>query len=62
MDPMNPRPGDTFLHHRWITGSPKAGTAQPELCTVTRVTRTTVWYSGHRISRADFPNIVKTGK
>lgn len=38
------RRGDQFEHARQITGSPKAGTARPDVCTVTRVTATAVYY------------------
>ena len=39
-----PKAGMTFNHARFIQGSPKAGTARPDVCTVTRVTKTTVYY------------------
>jgi hypothetical protein len=36
--------GMRFEHARQITGSPKAGTAQPVVMRITRVTRTGVYY------------------
>lgn len=36
--------GARFEHNRLIIGSPKAGTARPEVCTITRVTAHSVWY------------------
>lgn len=39
--------GQRFEHARLIIGSPKAGTARPEVCTITRVVnnpRPRVWY------------------
>jgi hypothetical protein len=36
--------GDTFAHPRFIQGSPKAGTARPDVCTITRIARGTVYY------------------
>jgi hypothetical protein len=36
--------GSTFEHARLITGSPKAGTARPDVCRVTKITKTTVYY------------------
>lgn len=39
--------GQQFEHARFIVGSPKAGTARPDVCTITRVaTKPTprVWY------------------
>jgi hypothetical protein len=61
-----PRRGMLFLHRRQIRrdSSPKSpGGAIPEVCTVTRVTVTSVWYrnsTGFRsvTTRADFPGIV----
>ena len=41
---MIPKPGQRFEHSRYIIGSPKAGTARPDVCTVTRVTALTVYY------------------
>lgn len=65
MSPKAPRRGDTFLHARRITGSPKAGTARPVEMTVTRVTATTVYYrpsdggSCWSVGRDAFPASVK---
>lgn len=39
-----PRPGRRFEHARYIIGSPKAGTARPDICTVPRVTATVIYY------------------
>jgi hypothetical protein len=36
--------GARFEHARYIQGSPKAGTARPDICTVTRVATGTVYY------------------
>jgi hypothetical protein len=36
--------GQRFEHARYIQGSPKAGTAHPDVCTVTRVAQGTVYY------------------
>ena len=41
---MIPKAGRRFEHSRYIVGSPKAGTARPDVCTVTRVTASTVYY------------------
>jgi hypothetical protein len=41
---MAMKAGDTFAHPRYIQGSPKAGTARPDICTVTRIARGTVYY------------------
>jgi len=38
------RVGDRFEHAHQITGSPKAGTAQPVVCRVTAVRRYAVYY------------------
>ena len=38
------RRGLRFEHARYIQGSPKAGTARPDICTVTRVAAGTVYY------------------
>jgi hypothetical protein len=43
-DTITPRVGMTFAHARRITGSPKAGTAKPEVYRVSKVTRTSVYY------------------
>lgn len=50
-----PKRGLRFLHARRITGSPKAGTAQPVEMTVTRVTATAVYYR-----HSDAPGSVST--
>jgi hypothetical protein len=39
-----PKPGARFEHARYIQGSPQAGTARPDVCTVTRVARGVVYY------------------
>jgi hypothetical protein len=39
-----PKAGRRFEHARYIQGSPKAGTARPDICTVTRVTAARVYY------------------
>lgn len=36
--------GDRFEHARMIVGSPNAGTARPDVCTVTRVIVGTIYY------------------
>jgi hypothetical protein len=58
-----PRRGARFEHARFITGSPRAGTATPVLCTVTAVRGTTVYYrtdagSKFRTDVATFPGVV----
>jgi hypothetical protein len=59
-----PRPGARFEHARYIIGSPKASTARPDVCTVTRVTAGTVYYkteTGMKMcqDRARFDSSVK---
>lgn len=44
MSADTPTAGRRFEHARYIQGSPKAGTARPDVCTVTRVTAGTVYY------------------
>lgn len=41
---MTPKAGQRFEHAHYIQGSPKAGTARPDICTVTRVAAGTVYY------------------
>jgi hypothetical protein len=38
------KPGVTFAHPRFIQGSPKAGTARPDICTITRIARGVLYY------------------
>jgi len=63
-DCLDVRPGQRFEHARYIQGSPKAGTARPDICTVTRVTSDTVYYkteTGMKVKteRARFADSVK---
>lgn len=64
MDAKTPKPGMRFEHAHFIQGSPKAGTARPDVCTVTRVTKHTVFYWSEtgmklRADRNVFPEYVK---
>jgi hypothetical protein len=64
---IEPKRGMTFPHARHIIGSPKAGTARPSICTVTRVTQTAVYYrseSGNlwNVDRDNFASVVKISK
>jgi hypothetical protein len=40
----NIKRGDRFAHKSMIVGSPKAGTARPDICMVTRVARGMFYY------------------
>jgi hypothetical protein len=38
------RKGQKFAHNNFIVGSPKAGNARADICTITKITQSIVYY------------------
>lgn len=56
--------GARFEHSRLIIGSPRAGTARPDICTITRITKSTIYYRNEsgmslKYPRAEIGAVVK---
>lgn len=55
--------GQRFEHARLIVGSPKAGTARPDVCRITKLSSSTVYYRNEsgmslKMPRSTFGSVV----